>query len=474
MKIKRFVCLLLSALLVLGCSFVPVRAAEEDSSVMAGCHTLEAQVPLRSDSILNTAQASILYEINSDTVVYGTNMDLKFDPGSFVKLMTGLIAVEQGASGDIVTITQEMLDQVPDGSSVVGLVAGEQITMEDLIYCMMVGSANDAAVALAVYYGESTTTYLKWMNEKARELGCTDTVFKNVHGIEEDGQTITARDLVRLTLACMESDLLVDALSTGVYGLGAHDVRPENQTLFTNNYMISRYILEMYQEDRCKGGKVSYNTQGKRSLMIMAEQGSLSYIGVVVNTTPEYNPENEDEVTTFREFVEMSKMLDVGFTNYQVAQVFYPGQVWASIPVTNGENNVAVGPTSSVKTLLPADTGLNSVTVRYVRTNGNFTAPIENGAVLDVIQLWQGSVCLAQSDLVAMNPSAVAATTAGDVGTAAEAGTSDTVDTILRYLGIAVLVLAGLMLLLLIVRWVRTANYRNRRRRRRMDRRRSR
>ena len=78
------------------------------------------------------------------------------------------------------------------------------------------------------------------MNEKARELGCKDTVFKNVHGIEEDGQTITARDLVRLTLACMDSDLLVDALSTGVYGLGADDVRPESQTLVTNNYMISR------------------------------------------------------------------------------------------------------------------------------------------------------------------------------------------------------------------------------------------
>ena len=135
---------------------------------------------------------------------------------------------------------------------------------------------------------------------------------------------------------------------------------------------------------------------------------------------------------------------------------------------------MAVGPTASVKALLPADTGLSSVTVRYVRTNGSFTAPIENGAVLDVIQLWQGNVCLAQSDLVAMNPSAMAATTAGDVGTTSEAGTSDTVDMVLRYLGIAVLILAGLMLLLLIVRWVRTANYRNRRRRRRMDRRRSR
>ena len=72
-------------------------------------------MPLRSDSILNTAQASILYEINSDTVVYGTNMDLKPGSGSFVKLMTGLIAVEQGASGDIASITQEMLDQVPTG-----------------------------------------------------------------------------------------------------------------------------------------------------------------------------------------------------------------------------------------------------------------------------------------------------------------------------------------------------------------------
>ncbi len=167
-----------------------------------------------------------------------------------------------------------------------GLVAGEQITMEDLIYCMMVGSANDAAVALAVYYGESTTTYLKWMNEKGTGNWAARMVFKNVHGIEEDGQ-----DHHRQRPGSADSGLHGKRPAGGcpqhrcVYGLGAHDVRPENQTLFTNNYMISRYILEMYQEDRCKGGKVSYNTQGKRSLMIMAEQRSLSYIGVVVNTT---------------------------------------------------------------------------------------------------------------------------------------------------------------------------------------------
>ena len=177
-------------------------------------------------------------------------------------------------------------------------------------------------------------------------MGCTDGFQRTSTALRRTVRTITARDLVRLTLACMESDLLVDALSTGVYGLGAHDVRPENQTpVHQQLHDQSLHSGNVPGGPLQRAAKFPYNTQGKRSLMIMAEQRSLSYIGVVVNTTPEYNPENEDEVTTFREFpVEMSKMLDVGFTNYQVAQVFYPGQVWASIPVTNGENNVAVGP----------------------------------------------------------------------------------------------------------------------------------
>lgn len=445
-----------------------------DASIVNGCHSFDAQVPLRSDPVLTTAKSSFLYELESDTLVYGTNMDLKFSPGSFVKLMTAALALEMGDPAQEITITAEMLEAVPEGSSITGvsgLMEGERLTMEDLLYCLIVDSANDAAVALAVSVSGSEEAFVEKMNAKAAELGCTNTHFTNVHGIYHENQYTTARDLARIMAYGIQDTLFQEIIDTDFFWLDSNDVREEGEGMYSDNYMLGQLILEIYADDRCTGGKVSTNEQGQRSLAITAESNNLRYVGIVINADPKYDGDGW-EIKEYMEYVEMDRLLNLGFENYQPMQILFDGQILDSFSVTNGTNAVAVGPTNSVRSLLPATADLSSLSMRYLRTNGVLTAPVEKGTLVDVLQIWYGSVCIAQSDLVTMNSSRVAeasSNTQDDGGFSMEG-----FGKVLGIVGIIAGVGLSVFLILFLIRWVRVTRLRSRRRKRRNSRRRSR
>jgi D-alanyl-D-alanine carboxypeptidase len=151
-KICRFGLLLLIIMLSAG-MILPVAAEEEVSlSVRAGCVTLDAAVSLcDGEKLLDTAKAVILYELDSRTLVYAWNPDQRIDPSGMNKLMTALLALENGNPDTVVTVTRSASNSVAIGSVSAGLKAGEEITLRDLLYCMFLEWANDAAVTIAEY-----------------------------------------------------------------------------------------------------------------------------------------------------------------------------------------------------------------------------------------------------------------------------------------------------------------------------------
>ena len=144
---KLLVLCLIGALLL--CAMPVLAADTDDASITAGCNTIAGQVPLLgTGQLISNATAALLYETNTDTVMYAHNADAQVEPASLLKIMTALIAIEKGNMTDVVTVREEVLSTLAPDAAVVELVVDEVVTVKDLLYCMMVASGNDAALAV--------------------------------------------------------------------------------------------------------------------------------------------------------------------------------------------------------------------------------------------------------------------------------------------------------------------------------------
>ena len=148
-------------------------------------------------------------------MVYSYNVDKKIDPSGMNKIMAALVALENSDPEEKVCVTRETLNTVPIGSVSAGLKRDEIISVQDLLYCMMVGSANDAAIVLAEHVGGTQEKFVSMMNIKALELGCENTFFANPTGISEEGQYTTARELAIITEKALQNELFRTIFCTG-------------------------------------------------------------------------------------------------------------------------------------------------------------------------------------------------------------------------------------------------------------------
>lgn len=448
----------------------PVYAAfpGEDQSITNGCRTVDGMIPLLGSSkLLDTTAAAMLYEVNSDTVVYAYNPDASMYPASLVKIMTTLIAIEQGDLSETVTITQSAMDAVPATAVTVKLKVGEQLTLEQLLYCVMVGGGNDACTMVAEHISGSQAAFVAEMNRKAMELGCTGTYFTNCHGVHDDAQVTTARDMCKIVREAIKNEEFKEIFSTTIYRVAETNMS-ELRRLEVSNLLMAE-TSKSYYDARVTGGRTGITDDKRRSLVSTAEDGELSYIVVVLGAVPKF-ASNGYTVTYFGSYEETKVLVDLAFDGLEIRQTLYDGQIYTQFPVENGSSQVAVGPNQTQYTVLPKNVKFNQLTVKYNTAISNVTAPVTAGQEISDVQLWYGNVCLAQSELVAKHSVAVRAQ-----GQTVEKDNSPvSFSGFFQVIGVIALIVAGVFLVLYIIRMVRTAKRRARIRRRRRDRRRSR
>ena len=143
------------------------------------------------------ARAAALVELNSDTLVYGMNLDEKVYPASLTKIMTCMLALEHGNLDDIVTVSHEALQDLNAAGSSAGLLEGEQLSLRELLYCVMISSANEACNVVAEYIAGDTPSFVALMNAQAAALGMTGTHFANAHGLHDENHTPPCATLLR-------------------------------------------------------------------------------------------------------------------------------------------------------------------------------------------------------------------------------------------------------------------------------------
>ena len=186
--------------------------------------------PCQAEAVDTSAAAAILMDADSGRVLYEQNADSRMLIASTTKILTALVAIREGDLSDIVTVKREAV--LTEGSSMY-LKEGEKLTLETLLYGLMLCSGNDAAVAIADHVGGSQAGFAKLMNETARELGMENSSFANPNGLDAEDHYSTARDMARLACAAVENETLLRIVSTRSVTIGGRTMTNHNKLLWS-------------------------------------------------------------------------------------------------------------------------------------------------------------------------------------------------------------------------------------------------
>lgn len=409
---KKIGIIFLALFLALNCFPVSASNVIEDGSISAGCNGLDAQMPfLGTQLLVSNATAAVLYETNTETMMYSQNADVQIQPASLLKILTGLIAAEKGNMDDAVTVREDVLNTLDPDAAVVELMIDEVVTVRDLLYCMLVGSGNDAAVVLADHIMGSQDAFVAEMNRYAVELGCTGTNFTNVHGLYDVNQYTTARDLAKILTKALDNELFCDAFGAKYYTVPKTN-KSDERYLATQNYLINNDTDNNYLDTRITGSRTGIANDYTRCVASSAEVNDMRLVCIVIGAKSQYADDGYT-VKVFGGYNETRQLLDLGFTGYRTAQILHKDQVLQQIGVYNGNNDLVIGARTGAFSVIPENISTEGFEYRYINES-NLTAPIQQGQTVSTLQIWYGSVCLAQTEVYAMNRVAVAGTDFSD------------------------------------------------------------
>ena len=490
MKKSPVLALVLSIILCLGMICTPVAAEEStdptqttateitsqipevtfdgtDASITHGCRSLNARYPLHSgDPVISYSDAAVLYEVNSGTMLYMKNPDETMYPSSLVKVMTALLAVEKGDLDEVVTVTSTALSAVPKSAMKVKLKEGEQMTLRNLLYCMIVGSGNDAATVIAEHIAGSQGAFVDLMNKRAKELGCTGTTFMNSHGLHDPKQVTTARDMARITTKVLDYPEFMTIFGTAKYSVPATNTSAARH-LVTVNYMVDEEYRFSFYNSKVTGGRTGITEYDERCLVVTAQDDNSTFVGVILGAEAAFDKKDPDQIIRHGSFEDMDKLLDLGFDKHSVNQVLYRGQILDQLHVPNGENDIVVGPVQDLFCTLPDGVTADQLTNRVQMLSSSLEAPIKRGEYIALVQVWYGNTCVAQTQVQALNDAKVGQiySNGNEKGFGLfDAGAFSTAITVLIIIGALIL---GLSIGMLIMRRMNKKQYRRRRRRRR-------
>jgi D-alanyl-D-alanine carboxypeptidase/D-alanyl-D-alanine carboxypeptidase (penicillin-binding protein 5/6) len=297
------------AILFLSVSVCDVSFAATDYEAEA---QLRKELPIQSNDINSwphgpeiTAEAAIVMEAGTGTILYAKNIHEELYPASTTKIMTCLLAVENASLADEISFSDEAVFSVPKGGSNIGMDVGQSITLEQALYGIMVGSANEVANAVAEHVSGSISAFVDLMNERAKELGCTNTHFSNTNGLQADDHYTSAYDLALIAKAFFSNELLCKVGNTARYHFEATDTQPDDFYLNNKHKLISG---EMTYEG-IVGGKTGYTDLARETLVTCAEKDGLKLICVVL--MEESPSQFTDTVTLF----------NYGFNNFKAINV---------------------------------------------------------------------------------------------------------------------------------------------------------
>lgn len=323
-----------------------------------------------------TAPNLILAETNTGRILYERNADKRIYPASLTKLMTAILVVENCELDEIVTVSENAVFSVPVDYVNANLQVGEELTVEDLLYVMLIPSANDAANALAEHVGGNVESFSTMMNTRAKELGCTGSNFTNPSGLHQEEHYTTTRDLLLISNKAIENNFIKKILKTTTYSLPSTNKYTKDTRRFTTtNYMIRPSLTKFYC-DYCIGAKTGYTGEAKNCVVEFAEKDGIGLTAIVMG---------ENARVKGQKFLDAKIMFEHVFNNYEIHQIAKKNELYKTINISNGTKE-----TRSLNILYKDNIGIlkekdNNNNVENSIEYTNIIAPIQKGDIVGKI-----------------------------------------------------------------------------------------
>lgn len=337
---------------------------------------------------------AILVDANYDEVLYEVGGHDKVYPASITKVMTALLTLEAIESGKLTAQTQITASAtaatIPKGSSTANIKAGEVLTVEQLLYCLLLPSANEAAQILAETVGGDIDTFVGMMNDKAKKLGCENTHFANPHGFHDPDHYTTPYDITLFMKAAMEYDLFQKIVTSPNYTIPATNLS-EQRTVHNTNALTSNWTYTGYLYAPGTGGKTGSTDEAGKCLVETAKKGDTYLISVVMGEPEKVTLADGTEVVA--QFYDTIQLLNWGFENFRRTVISEDSEVVAKVNVTlsTQSDQVMVRPSGSIARTLPKDVKVDEMEKVINLFNDTVEAPVEQGQVLGTMVLkYQG------------------------------------------------------------------------------------
>ena len=228
--------------------------------------------------------SAVVVDMDSGAVLYGKKADERHYPASITKLMTALVALENSEPDDEVLFSQDSVSFLEYGDASIGMTPGEILSMNDAMYGMLLASANEVSYAIAESVGKlmggDYNTFLQAMNDRAEELGCTDSHWMNANGLHNDQHYTTAHDMARIASAVYQFEGFRTVTQTLNYTIGPTNLVGESRTFQQNHKMLWPGNPNYYEY--CTGGKTGYTDQSRTTLVTMADNGNMRLVAVLL------------------------------------------------------------------------------------------------------------------------------------------------------------------------------------------------
>ncbi|MGN1327139.1 MAG: serine hydrolase [Clostridia bacterium] len=373
---KRILCLLFIVIFLVN-GFCSYSFANTNSS-STECYSSASEAPS------TYSPACLLMDLDSGKILYSKNANAKMYPASTTKIMTAILTLENCQLNDTAVASHNAIYSIPVGYSHANIQEGEELTIEQLLNVLLIPSANDAAVILAEHIAGSVENFATMMNEKAKELGCTNTNFVNPNGIHNENHYSTAYDLALIGKYAMTFSVFRSIVSKTSYALPATAKYDKADRLFntTNDLIKKNYSSSPtnYYYEYATGAKTGYTDMAKNCIVATATKNDVSLIAVVLHAES-----TEDGLS--QRALDCKALFEYGFNNFSVEKIIEEGSVAHTINVSGATKDTAsldLVFSKDVYGLIPNGYDLSSVTPN-ITLSDNISAPIAEGTKLGQI-----------------------------------------------------------------------------------------
>ncbi len=331
------------------------------------------------------SKASILIDASDGHEIYSENADVQLPPASITKLMTALLVMEnEDNPNEIVTANESAFEGLSEAGSSVGIKTGEEMSVDNLLICLLVASANESANILAEHISGSVPAFVELMNTRATELGLTGTHFANPHGLHDAEHYTTARDIAKLAMEVRKYERLREICAMKDARIPATNLKDERY-FFTTNSLISRYKELGYVYSHANGMKTGSTSEAGLCLVASAEYDGTELISVILGA-------EKDSEGKKGHFTESKRLLVWGFENFKPATLIASSDIVCEAKVKSAKDRdyVTGHVPESFSVMMPKDFDKSKVEL-VTNSKKELEAPIKKGdRIGDVLVRYEG------------------------------------------------------------------------------------